>query len=131
MSNPVTISTAMNTARLDGALTFLDTGSGNSTLLVYDGTRPVGGGGATNLLVSIPMDKPSGVVAGGVLTLSSSTLALIAMSGTATWARMVNANGDYAFDCDVTDNTGLGPIKIQSTALFAGGTTQMTSGVLG
>lgn len=127
----VTISQAHNEARLSGTLTYLDTGSGHARVRIYNGTRPAGGGTATTLLVEIALDKPSGTVSSGQLILASADLPLIASSGTATWARVVNGNGDYAFDCDVSDTSGSGEIKLPSTTLYAGGKTQLTSGVLG
>lgn len=128
----VTISTAHNEARLTGTLTFLDTGPGAAAINIYAGVRPAGGaaaGGAA--LVVIPLDQPAGTVAGGVLTLASSAVPLIANSGVATWARIVTANGAYAFDCDVSATGGAGEIQLPSTTLFAGGKTTLVSGVLG
>jgi hypothetical protein len=127
----VTISQAHNEARLGGTKSYLDTGSSNARIRVYNGTRPASGGTPTTMLVEIALDKPCGTVAAGVLTLSSSDLPLIANSGTATWARIVNGNGDYAFDCDVSATGGAGEVQLPSTTLFAGGKTQLVSGVLG
>lgn len=66
----------------------------------------------------------------GVLTLAPGEPVLNANSGVAAWARVVNGNGETAFDCDVTDTAGSGEIKIQSTVLYEGGETRMVSGVL-
>jgi hypothetical protein len=132
MTTGVTISTAHNDARLTGTLTYLDTGSGYARVRIYSGTRPASGGTVTTMLVEIALSKPSGVVSSGVLTLASTDLPLIANSGVATWARVVNGNGDYAFDCDVSTTTaGTGQVQLPDTTLLAGGTTQLASGVLG
>lgn len=134
MTTGVTISVALNEARLGGTRDFLDTGSANARIRLYDGTRPANGGTATLLLVEIELDKPCGTVASGVLTLSSSDLPLVANSGVATWARIVNGNGDHAFDCDVADDgdpPGTGQVVLPDTTLYAGGKTQLISGVLG
>ena len=127
----VAISTELNEARLTGTLSFLDTGAGVARIRIYNGTRPATGGTVTTLLVEIPMDDPCGTVAAGVLTLASAALPLVASSGVATWARVINGDDDFAFDCDVSDMAGSGDIKLPSTTLYAGGKTQLVSGVLG
>lgn len=127
----LSISVALNDARLQGTLDFLNVGTGVARLRLYDGTRPANGGTPTTLLVEIPLDDPAGAITAHTLVLAASTLPLVATSGVATWGRMVNGNGDHAFDATVTDTAGSGEIKIPSTTLFAGGKTQLVSGVLG
>lgn len=127
----VTISQAHNTARLNGTLAYLDTGSGHARIRIYDGVRPASGGGATTLLTEIALDKPSGAVANGILTLTSADIPLVLASGTATWARIVNGNGDMALDCDVSNQAGTGDIKLVSTSLYAGGKAVLSSATLG
>lgn len=132
MPTGITSSAALNEAALEGRRQFLDTGSANARIRLYNGTRPTSGGTATTMLVEIPLDKPCGVVAGGVLTLASTAVPLVANSGNASWARIVNGNGDFAFDCDVsTVAAGTGQIQLEDTSLLAGGKTQLVSGVLG
>ena len=84
----------------------------------------------SGFLAELPLLKPSGSVLDGVLTLAPGQPVLNANSGVAAWARVVNGNGETAFDCDVTDTAGTGEIKIQSTVLYEGGETRMVSGVL-
>jgi malonyl CoA-acyl carrier protein transacylase len=133
----IAISDALSTARITAVLQLLQLGDGNAHIDIYDGTRPTGGGAATNKLVSLALDKPPGAVtaaaspAKAVLTLSSADLPLIAITGVATWARITNQNGDYVFDCDVAVvGASTGEIKLTSTQLYAGGKTQLASGVL-
>lgn len=131
MTTGVTISQRHNEARLTGTLTDLDTGAGRARIRVYDGTRPASGGTVTTMLVEIELDKPSGVVSGGLLTLASSDLPLVDNSGVATWARIVCGDDAFSFDCDVSATGGAGQVQLPSTTLFAGGKTQLVSGVLG
>ena len=133
----ISISDTLSTARVAAVLQTLQLGSGNAHIDIYDGTRPPNGGATTNKLVSLALDKPPGIVtpaaspAKAFLTLASSDLPLIAVSGTATWARVTNQNGDFVFDCDVSGaGATAGEIKLTSTQLYAGGKTQLASGVL-
>lgn len=131
MTTGIAISTEHNAARLAGTLAFLDTGTDNARIRIYGDVRPAAGGAETTLLVEIKLDKPSGTVAGGVLTLSSSDIPLVLNSGEATWARIVNGGGDWSMDCDVSDESGDAAVKLPSTTLYAGGKTVLVSGVLG
>lgn len=130
----LTISTEHNEARLGGTLAFLDAGAGAARIRIYDGIRPATNNGTITdqvLLVELPLDKPSGTLAAGVLSLAASTLPLIVNTGQASWARIVNGDGVQAIDCDVSDETGSAPIKLQTTTLYAGGRAVLTSGTLG
>ncbi len=98
----ITITTAHNDARLGGTLAYLDTGTGNAAVRIYGGTRPATPADVPTsaMLVQVGLTKPAGSVAAGVLTLTQLEDGLIAETGIATWARVVNGNGDTAFDCD-------------------------------
>ncbi|MFZ6713028.1 hypothetical protein [Undibacterium sp. TC9W] len=66
-----------------------------------------------------------------IKVLTASAFGLIGVTGQATWARVVNGNGDIAFDCDVTDTAGNGVIQLESTQLYAGGKAFLTALNLG
>ncbi|MFZ6767757.1 hypothetical protein ACO0LM_11805 [Undibacterium sp. Di26W] len=125
------VSQAHLDARLAGSLAHLDAGTGRARIRIYEGVQPDLGGTATNLLVEITLTKPAGVIASGVLSLTQSGSALIMRTGVATWARVINGNGEIAFDCDVTDDTGTGILKLSSTQLYAGGNVPLQSAVIG
>lgn len=81
----------LRNAQLDAITTF----AGNAALLrIYDGTRPATGGAATTLLGTFTLGSPLAAgAAAGVLspTLPSATTG--AAAGTATWFRIVKADG--------------------------------------
>lgn len=129
----LTISTEHNEARLGGTLGFLDSGAAAARIRIYDGARPATNNGALTdqlLLVELALDKPCGTVASGTLTLNASALPLIGNTGVASWARIVNGDGVQAIDCDVSDEGGTAPIKLQTTTLYAGGRAVLISGTL-
>lgn len=120
-------------AQLAAFVAYLDTGPGNASVEIFQGPDPaVPGGPPTGsvLLVACPLPKPMGTVTAGVLTLAVSPLALIANSGSATWARWYTSTGAWAGDCDVSLDTGTGLIRLADTTLFAGGKTQILGGTL-
>lgn len=120
-------------AALQGRLDYLNLGTGVARILIYgnDVARPTTGATATgSLLVTLELDDPAGSISAGDLTLEPGDDAIIAISGTALWARVINGDDDIAFDCDVSATGGSGEIQIPSTTLFAGGTTRLVSGVL-
>lgn len=111
-------------------LAFLDTGTGVARVRFYSSIRGLVTDAATGLLVELPLLDPAGTVTAGVLTLAPGAAALNGATGDVLWARVVNGNGDTAFDCSVSDTAGTGDIKIQSISLYLGGETRMVSGVL-
>lgn len=82
---------ALRNARLDAITTFAGNGA---KLRIYDGTRPATGGTATTLLAEFTLGSPfaSAASAGAISpTLPSNTTG--AANGTATWFRIVKADG--------------------------------------
>lgn len=125
------VSFDLKNARLSAVVAFLDTGAAVARVRLYPGARPlVSAAPGSGFLAELPLLKPSGSVLDGALALAPGEPVLNANSGVAVWARVVNGNGETAFDCDVTDTAGTGEIKIQSTVLYEGGETRMVSGVL-
>lgn len=125
------ISTALNEARLQGVIDFLAIGATNAKVQVYDGTQPaLGDDPGVSPLVEITLVEPIGAISGGVLSIAQTNEYMISRSGIATWARVVNGNGQLAWDCAVTDTTGAGPLKLSQTQLYAGGYTRLISGAL-
>lgn len=126
------ISSALNDYRLAAVISFLAIGTTNAKVQIYDGTQPAFGGTPSDVpLVEILLVEPCGTVEDGLLTLEPTDEYLITRSGTATWARVINGNGDLAWDCAVTDLNGAGPLKLSQTTLYAGGYTRLVSGALG
>lgn len=80
----------------DAMLDAITTRAGNAALLrIYDGTRPATGGAATTLLAELTCGTPfAGAAVNGVLTANAITQDASAnATGTATWFRIVQADG--------------------------------------
>lgn len=121
-----------NESALAARRNWLDLGTDNAKVQIYSGTRPAGGGSPTGVLLGeIKFDKPCGVVNAGHLTLTSSEIPLAINSGAATWGRILNGAGTWAFDCDVSGLTGSGEIRLASTSILAGGTLTLIQAILG
>ncbi|MQR02318.1 hypothetical protein [Glaciimonas soli] len=127
----VTISAVHNTARLNGTLTFLNSGNEPARIRIYSAPQPANGAEPDGVpLVEMALRKPAGTVVDGVLTLATAVDAMIMQSGVATWARVINGNNELAWDCDVTDSKGNGFIQLPSTTLYAGGVTRLVLGTI-
>lgn len=127
----VAISTEHAEYRLGGTLAHLTLGAAAPVLRVYDGTQPAPGGAVTTLLAEFALNDPPGTVAAGVLPITAAGTAIAANSGTATWCRFVNGNGDWSIDCRVSDTAGDAPVKLSDTLILAGGLLALISAVLG
>jgi len=121
------ISSEHNTARLAGTLAYLETGANAATIEMYDGAPPAPGGAITTqtLLSSIACRRPCGSIVGAKLVLDPPADALITATGNATWARLRNAGGDWAADCDVSDLDGNGALRMATVTLYAGGVARL------
>ena len=81
----------LRNAQLDAITTFI--GSAGK-LRIYSGTRPATGGTATTLLVELTLGSPFAPAAsGGVLTANAITSGTAVATGTASWARILKADG--------------------------------------
>jgi hypothetical protein len=81
--------------------------------------------------VTIELDDPAGTIVSPALELEAADDALVLNSGTATWARIVNGNGDHVLDCDVSLAGGGGEVELSQVILFAGGLVALVSATLG
>lgn len=135
--NNVHVSIALNTARLQATLNFLDSGAGNAAVQIYgsDMADTPEDAPSSAMLVQVELTKPCGTITDGVAALTQLADGMIATSGIATWARFVNGDGVAAVDC----KAGSGPqdpespyqVELTTTALYAGGDAQIVSAVLG
>lgn len=130
----VRIATDTRNARLNALRDKIDAGSGAGTLKVYTGTQPANanaGLSGNTLLGTLTFTDPCAPDASsGVLTFSAITQDTAAdATGTATWARIADSDGNTVFDCDVggTLETTTGTIQLNTTGIVIGGPIQISS----
>jgi hypothetical protein len=126
----VRVVAAIRNARLDAIKTAIDAGAGAGTIKIYTGTQATNADtalGAQVLLGTLTFTDPSAAAAsGGVLTFSTITQDTSAdATGTATWARIQDSNGNVVFDCDV--GTSGATLNLNTTSIVAGGPIQVSS----
>ena len=92
----------------------IDAGATGGTVKIYTGAMPTDPQTAIStqvLLGTLTFSKPCGVVASGVLTMSSIAQDSSAdAGGTATWARIADANGVAVMDIDISVSGGIGAL---------------------
>ena len=119
-------STALRNARQAAITTF----AGNGALLrFYDGTRPATGGTPTTLLAELTCGTPfAAAAASGSITLGGLPIqdASANATGTATWARLVKADGTTHVS-DFSVGTSGAEINLVTTSIVAGQPVQITS----
>lgn len=129
------LTTEIRNAHLNNIRDAIDAGSGEGVINIYDGTRPSSGGAPTTLLGTCTFSKPSAPDAvNGTLTFDTIEEDESAdNTGTASWARMEDSDGNWVADMDVgesgsgaelilntTDIVEGGPIRIDSSSITAG-----------
>jgi hypothetical protein len=118
----------LRTAMVDA----ITTRAGNAALLrIYDGTRPATGGTATTLLAELTCGTPFAAGASsGVLTLGSITQDSSAnATGTATWFRIVKADGT-TFVLDGNVGTSGSDLNLTTVSIVATQPVSVTSFVI-
>ncbi len=124
----IKMAAGLRNSRLDAITTF----AGNAALLrIYDGTQPATGGAATTLLAELTCGSPLGAgAAAGVLTFGAITQDSSAnATGTATWARIVKADGTTHV-MDLTVGTSGADVNLNSVAISAGAAVSVTSATI-
>jgi len=109
-------------------------GTGPGTMSFYTLPRtPLAGAAITTqtLLATVTCSDPAGTVSNGVLTFASIADDILAdNTGNAGWMRVLESNGAWVVDMDVTDEVGAGPVKMPSTQIYAGGIVHYSSLVI-
>lgn len=124
------ILTTVRNAMLDAIKAAIDAGAGAGTIKIYTGTQPADANTALSgntLLATLTFTDPcAGAASGGVLTFSTITQDASAdATGTATFARIQDSDGNVVFDCDV--NTSAATLIINTTSIVTGGPVSITS----
>ncbi len=126
----ITLSPAVKSLRLKAVSDYLDSGATAGKLRVYDGTQPASGGtlSGNNLLAEMVFPNPSfDQVDSGVMYFNTPSVAMAALSSTATWVRLVTGDGDFVADLDA-GMTGSGAACIfDTTTIYAGGSVAALS----
>jgi hypothetical protein len=105
--------TTLRNSQLDAITTFVGAGA---KLRIYDGTRPATGGTVTNLLAEFTLGSPfAPASSGGVLSPTTPAPVNAGANGTATWYRVVKADGTtFCMDGAVGSELALNTTAITS-----------------
>ncbi|MGR0306578.1 hypothetical protein [Acinetobacter beijerinckii] len=119
----VNTSMAAGLAQLQALASFLDTGSSNATFSFYEDTKPASVSVPPNLsakLVTLNLPKPCfKSLNADNIELNPTDAATVTKTGTATWARLYNGNGDGVADFAVgTDITLANPNLVLGSTLM-------------
>lgn len=96
------------------------------SLTIYSGTRPSTGEELDEyddavVLIKFGFPFPCGTVAAAVLTFGSIPDAVAIATGTATWARVRDADENFVADMSVTDYLGDGDVRIDDVDIIKDG----------
>lgn len=123
---------AVKDARSEALRAAIDQGTGTAGILLYSGARPsVTGDPATGVvLVVVDLPAPCGSVVDGALTLNAPAWVNVLATGTCSWARIVDRNGNPVADMDVGLTGSGADIELNALDVYAGGLLGVTSAVL-
>lgn len=123
-----------NENRLAGTRDCLDTGTGNATIELWEGTRPEGiegAVGAGTLVGVITLTKPCGSIATGILTPAVVSDTVAVASGTPNYALWKDGNGAVVMDTDAGSLVSSAEVKISPSTVAAGSTVHLLSAAIG
>lgn len=126
MSNILGFAAARKTARAGLLASWLDGGE----IRVYSGARPATADTAITtqtLLVTFAIPDPAGDVADDIFTGDAIDAAMIAATGVAAWARVVDSATGAVFDADVGTPGSGALLQLDNLNLVQGGYCTVTS----
>ena len=114
--------------------TAIDAGAAGGKINIYSGTIPATVATAVTtqvLLGTLTFSDPCGAVSAGALTMGAITQDASAdATGTATWARITDSDGNAKMDIDVTNTGGGGTLQLNTVNIVAGGPILISSFVI-
>lgn len=122
---------ALRSAIADLWISYFDAGTGPAVIEFYTGAIPDNLGDALTTQVklgTLTCSDPSATQTAGVITFGTITQDSGAdATGTAAWVYIKDSNGAIVDAHDVTDNAGDGFVKMNTTAVVAGGPIAINS----
>lgn len=125
------VATAARQAQCDAVVDLIDAGDSGGTIKIYDGTQPANANTAVSdqtLLATLTFGSTafgaastSGVATANAITGDTSAAA----TGTASWARIADSDGNTIFDCDV--GTSGATINLNTTSIVQGAAVSISS----
>jgi hypothetical protein len=114
---------------MDAVDAAVNAGASGGFLRIYNGTRPATGGTATTLLAELRFSSTAfGAAAGGVITAAAITSDASAnATGTATWFRVTDSDGDVVMDGSAGLTGSGADLELAAVAVSAGQEVRVTS----
>jgi len=124
--------TALRTTRAEAIRAAMNAGATGATLKLYTtgSGRPATGAAISDqtLLGTLTFATDCGLVTNGVLTFAALVEDSAAdNSGTATWCRIADSDGNFVMDMSVSMTGGGGDVTMNDNVLIAGGMIQGTA----
>lgn len=117
-------STTIKNARANATLAAFSGG----VLQCWSGAMPVPGAAPAGLkLAEISLPSPAGIVADGVFTLTALTSGLAIANGTISFVRVLDSAAHWLYDLDAGAISSGAAVEIDTPAVLAGGSLQISS----
>lgn len=130
------LKSSIRTARLQLILDAIDAGADEydpSKLLIYSGERPSTGGLVDEydvVLVEFNLAYPCGSIINNSLCFDGIADVVASGSGLAIWGRIIDSEDNFVMDLSVTNYTGSGDIKLDSTTIVQGENVHCSSATI-
>jgi hypothetical protein len=119
---PIIYSQSAINARLQGVVSTIDAGAGNGTMSILTSSSA--------LAANITLAKPSGTVAGGVLTFTTPLSGTTLANGNATFANIQDSNGNPVITGLTVGISTSFDVVMNNTAVNTGQIIALTSAII-
>lgn len=127
----VKLSTEVRTEFAQSIINKIDAGGAAGSIKIYDGSQPPSPNSPVttqNVLSEHTLSYPCGTASNGVLTFGPiSEDSYANTTGTATWARFFDSNGNAVADASITQVGGGGDLQMNTTNIVINGPVRFTS----
>lgn len=126
----VNLAASIKTSVLNTIQAAIDAGATGGLIKIYSGVIPATPETAVTtqtLLGTLVFSVTSGSIASQIFTAAAITPDASAdATGTASWARITDSDGNPVIDCDVSTTSGSGAIKLNTTSIVERGPISLT-----
>lgn len=129
----LTLINSIRSTMCDAIVDALDAGAAAGTIAIRSGTRPAlpTDTATGTLLATVTCADPAfGAASNGVATITDPAGVAAVATGTASWFRAFDSDGNAKFDGSVTATGGGGDLTLATTSITSGLTVDITGGTI-
>jgi len=124
----IDLSNLAKESSLAGIGELINKGTAPSVLMIMAGTKPAAGGAGTQVLAEFLLPANIiGSITAGAMVFSAVDQTQVQISGTVSWGRIVNGDGEWVVDLDVGEEGSNASIIMADLVIYQGALLSLVS----